>query len=482
MWCSVQFVSCLHSVLIMSQAQHGAEEDTSVNQTLTSPEPGECECSVPNLESVLRERLQKIAGDEEVQDLARAILRHLTSVTGVSPSAAATASSPEVDFHSTSFLLNCPVLMTFSKVNTYLTQPDEGAHLSRSHALKGAAAEAAKASFKAHRAEVVEKDEPSPTSPSSLSIIQDIRSALTKLSAGFSPPPSLDFSDDEPDGLAYTPTNAPVRVYEHALNKLLERLDAVDSDGDEEVRVVRRAAVKEVEKAIEDVEKRIREARESAKPGTKAGSVVSAEADLTEGKNLDGAIDENPSVDKSKPEVEAEEPSSNSDDHVDSTPSGLEILPLPNPEVAIPDVANTTDAMSVQDADILDNQSSTPVVPVATPSLASTGQIEASVSTEVSSDDASESKLEALAQQATTNQVTFVPAPSEVTPLITPLDSPVEVSSPIFGAIAPSSTPVPPLVPSIIPEDLPVSLSHNRLSVPPGEGDADEDEDEWTKI
>ena len=40
---------------------------------------------------------------------------------------------------------------------------------------------------------------------------------------------------------------------EHALNKLLEQLDAVDSDGDEEVRVVRRATVKEVEKAIKDV-------------------------------------------------------------------------------------------------------------------------------------------------------------------------------------------------------------------------------------
>jgi len=157
--------------------------------------------------------------------------------------------------------------LTFFKLNTYSTQPDEGAHLSRSHALKGVAAEAAKASFKAHRAEVAEPSQPSPTPrtvPSSLSIIEDIRSALTKLSDGFSLPHSLDFSDDELNGLAYTPANAPVRVYEYALNKLLEQLDAVESDGDEEVRVARRAAVKEVEKAIEDVEKRIKEARESA--------------------------------------------------------------------------------------------------------------------------------------------------------------------------------------------------------------------------
>ena len=94
--CRFWFV--LHSTLIMPQTQHRAEEETSVNQSpLSASEPGDCECSAPNLESVLRERLQKIAGDEEVQDVEKAILRHLTSATGVSPSAV--ASSPEVSFH-----------------------------------------------------------------------------------------------------------------------------------------------------------------------------------------------------------------------------------------------------------------------------------------------------------------------------------------------------------------------------------------------
>src|SRR5258708_21076213 len=137
MWYS--FVSYLHSGLIMTQAQHKAEKDTSVNPPpVSASEP--CECSEPNLESVLRDRLQEIAGDE-VQDLARSILRHLTSATGASPS----VSSPEVRFHS-AFILNVPVLMTVLKVNTYLTQPDEGANLSRSHALKRATAEPATAS------------------------------------------------------------------------------------------------------------------------------------------------------------------------------------------------------------------------------------------------------------------------------------------------------------------------------------------------
>jgi hypothetical protein len=452
----VRFEFCLPSVLIMVQAQRDAEEETSINQRpLSASEPGECERPVPNLESVLRERLQKIAGDEEVQDLARAILRHLPSATGVSTSAA--ASSPEVGFRSALFMNE--VLMTFSK------QADEGAHLSRSHALKGAAAEAAKASFKAHRAEVADKTESSPTSPtsrtapSSLSIIEDIRSALTKVSAGFCLPPSLDFSDDEPDGLAYTPTNAPVRVYEHALNNLLEQLDAVESDGDEEVRVVRRAAVKEVEKRIEDVEKRVREARESARPGS-PGSTVSTEADLGEGKNVDGAVDGNSSVDNDKPE--AEEYSSNSGDRVDSAPSRPEILPIPKPEEGAPNVVEPTGAKSVPSL-----------------SLAPTDQIEATAST----DDVSESRhdSEVFAEEATT------PVPSEPEILITPPDSPAEVSVPMLGAIAPSSTPVAPLVLSIVPDELPASLSRDWRPVSLGEDDVEledgaDDDGEWTEI
>ena len=378
-------------------------------------------------------------------------------------------------------------------MNTSLTQPDEGAHLSRSHALKGAAAEAAKASFKAHRAEVVEKTELSPTSSSprtplsSLSTIEDIRSALTKLTAGFSLPPSLDFSDDEPDGLAYTPINAPVRVYEHTLNRLLEQLDAVESDGDEEVRVVRRAAVKEVEKTIEDLERMVREARESARPGGSPGSAVSTQADLTEGKNADGAVDENPSVYNDKPE--AEELSSNSGDRVDLAPSRLEILPIPSPEVAVFNIVEPTHPKFVQDDDILEDQSSTPVsgsvspaAPPSSPSPALVDQIEATVST----DDVSKSKHdpEVSTERATTTQIICVPSEPEI--LITPPDSPVEVSVPISGAIAPSPTPVGLLVHSTIPDELPASLSRDRLRVSLGEDDTEldgaDDEGEWTEI
>lgn len=370
-------------------------------------------------------------------------------------------------------------------MNASSTDPSEGASLSRSQALKGVAAEAAKASFKAHRAEVAERDESSPNSPtsrtasSSLSVIQDIRSALTKLSAGFSLPSSLEFSDEEPDGLAYTPTNAPIRVYEHALDELLAQLDAVETDGDDEVRVVRRAAVKEVEKAIEDVEKRVKEAKESAK-GSNSESVVPTEADITEGKNDHGAVDVEPSVDNDKPE--ADEPSSDSTDLLDSVASSPEIVSPPNHEVSLPHATNATDSESVPGADILKDQPSTPVlesihpvVPVATPLLASTDQDEASVST----DDISESKQEVLAEEATTDETVCIPL--EVTPSITRPESPSEVSLPVLGAIAPSSTPVAPVLPSIIFEDLPGSLSRHRLSASVGEDELD-DADDWTEI
>ena len=83
-----------------AQPQHYAKANTGDNgpPCFTSER---VEHSVPNLESLLRERLQKIVGDEEVQDVARAILRHLAPVTGISRSpASASAPSTRVRHHS----------------------------------------------------------------------------------------------------------------------------------------------------------------------------------------------------------------------------------------------------------------------------------------------------------------------------------------------------------------------------------------------
>ncbi|KAJ7284877.1 hypothetical protein C8J57DRAFT_1497764 [Mycena rebaudengoi] len=69
---------------------------------------------------------------------------------------------------------------------------------------------------------------------------------------------TLSFPSSAPsssDALPPTPRNAPVRQYAHALNGLLARLDAVDSAGDETVRVRRRAVVGRVEAALGEVER-----------------------------------------------------------------------------------------------------------------------------------------------------------------------------------------------------------------------------------
>lgn len=47
-------------------------------------------------------------------------------------------------------------------------------------------------------------------------------------------------------------------VYKHALEGLLTQLDALESGGDEEVRVARRAVVKEKEMSLEGIEKNSR--------------------------------------------------------------------------------------------------------------------------------------------------------------------------------------------------------------------------------
>ncbi|KAH9031906.1 hypothetical protein EDB85DRAFT_1302206 [Lactarius pseudohatsudake] len=248
-----------------SPANEGGQPERRTAPHLV-PEHG---TSVPTSEPLLRARLRKIASvneDEEARDLARATLHHLAQHTFIRDANNTSALSHEM------------------KLDNATQSPEGTGDLSRSDALRGAAAGAAKASFRAHRAAVVEQaaSPASKTATSPFETIQDIRAALSEISANFSIPPSLDFSDDEADGLAYTPTNRPIRAYEHALEGLLAQLDAVESDGDEEVRAARRTVVKEVEMALEGVEKKVRRAREVAKDNSKSGEDVLAEATTEE--------------------------------------------------------------------------------------------------------------------------------------------------------------------------------------------------------
>ena len=364
-------------------------------------------------------------------------------------------------------------------------QPPEGADLYRSDALQGTAAEAVKESFKAHRAEVADRDKPHASSPSPLNVIQDIRSALTRLSSGFTFPPSLDFSDDEPDGLAYTPTNAPVRVYEHALDNLLAQLDAVETDGDEEVRVVRRAAVKEVEKAIVDVERRISEAREGAKPDSDVSAGAPAEDDLTEDKD-EQVVHGDASVDDgNKPEVDGYSPLI-SNDSLDLVPSSPELSSLQNFEVVLPRDATPVNSEPKPDESVLRDQPSSSVLEsipqTAAMTTLSVTPSDRGVASHIPTDDPQESKYQASADQVITDRTTST---LELSSSATPLESPTTV---ILGAIAPSSTPVSHASP-VIPGDMFVAFDHAQLPLSQGPENEDDsisvdanDEREWIEV
>ena len=95
---------------------------------------------------------------------------------------------------------------------------------------------------------------PQPVSP--LTTIRAIRNKLSNVESKFRFPVVVDFNES---GLAVSPNNAPLRAYENTLNGLLEQLDTIESDGDEEVRNLRREVVREVEKALEELERGVTE-------------------------------------------------------------------------------------------------------------------------------------------------------------------------------------------------------------------------------
>ncbi|KAI9446549.1 hypothetical protein H4582DRAFT_1906518 [Lactarius indigo] len=91
---------------------------------------------------------------------------------------------------------------------------------------------------------------------SSLTAIRAIRNQLLTLGSTFKFPVDLDFDQSV---FTISPDNAPLRVHENTLNGFLKQLNAIESNGDEEVRNARREVVQEVEKALEDLERRVSE-------------------------------------------------------------------------------------------------------------------------------------------------------------------------------------------------------------------------------
>jgi len=72
--------------------------------------------------------------------------------------------------------------------------------------------------------------------------------------------PLAPFEGSEAPRLAYNPTNASIHAYEHALSELLTKLDAVESFGFRGIRERRKEVVVQIEKELEELEKKVSEA------------------------------------------------------------------------------------------------------------------------------------------------------------------------------------------------------------------------------
>ncbi|KAJ6577171.1 hypothetical protein B0H19DRAFT_1118444 [Mycena capillaripes] len=101
---------------------------------------------------------------------------------------------------------------------------------------------------------------PAPAISKSAAAVYKVARTFRTLATEFAFPTQLDFTPSASGGylaaqLPYTPRNAPVRHYEHALNGLLAQLDAIDSEGDAAVRRQRKFVVGMVEKALEELDR-----------------------------------------------------------------------------------------------------------------------------------------------------------------------------------------------------------------------------------
>ncbi|KAF8316283.1 hypothetical protein DL93DRAFT_765088 [Clavulina sp. PMI_390] len=150
------------------------------------------------------------------------------------------------------------------------------------------------------------------SSLASLSAISSIEDRFTSLTSAFTFPEHLEFApsaSSSASALLYTATNAPVRVHEQALTRLLTDLDAVESGGDSEVRKTRKELVRRVESALEGLEAAKETAwvafkeEEAAKDANEQQAVVEDSASTQEALS-EAAVDEaTPSSDTAVEEI-----------------------------------------------------------------------------------------------------------------------------------------------------------------------------------
>jgi hypothetical protein len=254
-----------------------------------------------------------------------------------------------------------------------------------------------------------------PVSP--LTSIRAVRAQFSALESAFKFPSILDFDHSE---LAATSNNAPVHAYEHALNSLLERLDAIESDGNEEVREVRRGVVREVERALEEVERKVKEQA----PQTPVPEVTKQEAG----------------------DVESEDPSASATEAV--PPTVVHVTEATKPTVSdLTPVASQPDA----DIDVAISAEYESASPVATPSGEVVAERESAAGAAPANGEAS---------TVTTADAQAVPASEDASDSITATRVAVAVPVPSSSNKSASTS-------AGAGETFLTSLSHDQFTFPP---------------
>ncbi|KAG8932468.1 hypothetical protein FRC02_001092 [Tulasnella sp. 418] len=185
----------------------------------------------------------------------------------------------------------------------------------------------------------VPKETPELRRTASLDSISGLQARFDSLKATFTFPSNLEFdSHDSTPTLVYNSNNAPFSKYENDLTRLLTKLDEVESNGDENIREVRKRLVRSVEAELDSLDKKKAELWEASKKSEvtvieEATVAVSSVEQTTQDSQTENAA--------TVPEVEdvtQEEPTNISVDD-DNDSSSTPVIASERPDHSTPDVA-----------------------------------------------------------------------------------------------------------------------------------------------
>ncbi|KAG8950600.1 hypothetical protein FRC03_012796 [Tulasnella sp. 419] len=185
----------------------------------------------------------------------------------------------------------------------------------------------------------VPKETPELRRTASLDSISGLQARFDSLKATFTFPSNLEFdSHDSTPTLLYNSNNAPFSKYENDLTRLLTKLDEVESNGDENIREVRKRLVRSVEAELDSLDKKKAGLWEASKKSEvtvieEATVAVSSVEQTTQDSQTENAA--------TVPEVEdvtQEKPTNTSVDD-DNDSSSTPVIASERPDHSTPDVA-----------------------------------------------------------------------------------------------------------------------------------------------